>query len=183
MHEDGISDCILTARRSSRSISHFCKLMTNVTELIVSKHRLLIAIYSVLLYGSEIWANPLTRCRKSIEERSPPHISCRIGGTHNCGGTPIGELARERKIDYEGKVVSRRIAAKQLEHSPYTNYKNSGEKRREESWRWDLSVTSQNGWTETNGEVNYYLAQFFTAYGNFNANRVNMSKSSKVLCQ
>lgn len=184
------------SERAAKTTLLLSRLMANVGGPTESKRRLLMSVtHSILLYGSEIWADALKKNKYRKKMAAVQRIGAlRITSSYRtvsepavliiAGVAPIDLQAAEKKYIHRrqaevGKQAAT-VEAKELTKQCWQERWNS-----ETRGRWTARLIGTiSEWVERkSGEVNYYLTQFLTGHGYFNAYLHKMGKAGAPCCQ
>lgn len=184
------------AERASKVTASLTKLMANIGGPTASKRKLLMTTtHAVLLYGSEIWAEALKqeKYRKqmaAVQRRGALRITSAYRTVSEpavlviAGVTPIDLLAAQRKYVYE-KKAELGIEAATAEGKALTQRKWQERWESDNRGRWTAQLIGNvDMWSNRkHGEVNFYVTQFLTGHGYFNAYLHKMGKTRNSHCQ
>ena len=171
------------------------RLMANVGGPRSGRRRLLMsAVNSILLYGSEVWAD-VVRMRKyrqmitAVQRRGALRIACAYQTVSTlaiqvvAGVIPIDLMAAERKAIYINRsAVSRDVAAAQARIETMENWQKRWEAMPEGRWTHWLIPNVQEWMGRTHGEVDFYLTQFLTGHGYFRKKLSEWGKVNNAWC-
>lgn len=184
-----------TADKAAKGVMSLSRLMANIGGPRSSRRRLLMAaVQSVLLYGSEVWADSLNRktYRKKlgqIQKRSALRVASAYRTVSEpavlvvAGVMPIDLLAKERKIAYQRKMeIGGETARREARNQMMESWQRAWEQ--EERGRWTRRLIKQvQPWMERkHGEIDYYLTQFLTGHGYFRSYLGKIGKTETQEC-
>ena len=164
-------------------ISLLSGLMANIGGPTQSRRRLMMAITdSILLYGSEIWADAL-RAESGLRILSSHRRISKSAILVISGVIPIALQASEQKRMWETKNVNEEIV--NIDDARKRTTQHWQEKWNNETWgRWTEKllpdITSWMG--RKFGEVNYYLIQLLSWHGYFCKYLYKMGKMMRPNC-
>ena len=182
------------ADKAARIVASLNRVMANVGGPRPCKRRLLLhTAESVMLYGSEIWADALRfekyrRRMAAVQRRGALRIVSAYRTVSEpavlviAGVIPIDLLAQERKTIHNTPVEVRTIARKLARINSIRLWQDRWE--REPRGRWTSRLIPQlDIWiNREHGEVNYYLTQMFTGHGYFRAFLHKIGKAVDPRC-
>ncbi|WP_316206527.1 reverse transcriptase domain-containing protein, partial [Escherichia coli] len=184
------------ANKAIKKTLQLSRLMANTSGPKSSKRRLLMTVTtSILLYGSEIWANQMRKethrsVLSSVQRRGALRVTSAYRTVSGpavlviAGIIPIELQAMERKRTYERKKTEDGTAIVQKEERQVTM----------ETWQKTWNQMVKGRWTHVlirelapwvdrrYGEVNYYLTQFLSNHGYFCAYLSKMGKTQSPGC-
>ena len=172
------------------------RLMANVGGPKPSKRRLLMSVTtSILLYGAEVWADALRieKYRKRIagvQRLGAQRVVCSYHTVSEpavmviAGIIPIDLLAWERKeIFHKKKEVGKETAKKEGRIHTTELWKHRWENDSRGRWTFRL-INNIAAWNDRkHGEVNYFLTQFLSGHGYFQAYLYKMRKVGSPNCR
>lgn len=185
-----------TADKAEEGIMALSRLMANVSGPRSSKRRLLMgAVQSVLLYGSEIWADALEKqSYRNKLARVQRRGALRVASAYRtvsepavlliAGVIPIDLLAKERRA----------LFLKRLEESEEENGRENARIRTMEEWQRRWQGEQRGRWTarlipdvvkwtaRPHGEVDYYLTQLLSGHGYFRTYLKKIGKADSENC-
>lgn len=183
------------ATRASRIVGMLSKLMANVRGPTQSKRKLLMTTTnSVMLYGSEIWADALQKeSRRKILLAVQRTSALRVASAYRTvsgpavmvisGTIPIDLLAIERKRNWEAKRQDPRlISAQDLRRETLQNWQRLWEAETRGRWTARLIPNLGEWYDRKFGEVNYYLTQLLSGHGYFREYLYRMGKTESANC-
>ena len=184
--------------KAEKMVASLSRLMPNINGPKSSKRRVLMSVaHSILLYGAEVWADAMNvwkyrRRIASIQRRCALRVVCAYRTVSEAaalvvaGVIPIDLLAKERKAIYEKKLnePQERWNIMKLEERRRTLLAWQVRWCNEETGRWTARLIGEvQSWLgRKHGEVNFYLTQFLTAHGHFNAYLYRMDLLDSPVC-
>lgn len=184
-----------TADKAAMGVTALSRLMANTSGPRSSRRRLLMsAVQSVLLYGSEIWAESLNkeRYRKRLAQVQR-RAALRIASAYRtvsepailviAGVIPIALLAAERREIYQNKAVLNKAKMKEdVRTRTLASWQISWEQEHRGRWTARL-IGHLRLWTDRqHGEIDYYLAQLLSGHGYFRSYLHRIGKSASAEC-
>lgn len=183
------------ANRAAVATNNLSRLMANTGGPSPSKRRLLMTvIHSILLYGSEIWADALNRayCRKhivAVQRRGALRVACSYRTVSEvavlviANVIPIDLLAQERKsIHSRAQGVTKKDAVTEARSHSMEIWQNIWTNSQKGRWTARL-IPQLSCWMERkHGEVNFYITQFLSGHGYFRSYLYRMGKVSTPYC-
>lgn len=176
-------------------VAMLSRLMPNIPGPRSSKRRAMMSVaHSIMLYGAEVWASALrvdTHRRKlaSVQRRAALRVACAYRTVSEAavlvvaGIIPIDILATERKRVFEDSSGDDRAAIRSRERT-----------RSLQQWQERWRSASTGRWTarlirevtpwsgRKHGEVTFYLTQFLTGHGHFNAYLFKLRRKGSPHC-
>lgn len=192
------------ADKAERATGHLSRLMANIGGPSEAKRRLLMSVvHSILLYGSEVWADALKtekyrRRLAAVQRRGALRIASSYRTVSEpailvvAAVPPIDLLAQERKFVYTARKQHQGEAAAATAREDYTRTAREDTIRKwQQRWeeehrgRWTARIIPNiKAWVEReHGEVDYHLTQLLTGHGCFNAYLHRMHKVESPACQ
>lgn len=197
-------DCRLTywaqiqhaATKAAKVTGMLSRLMANIGGPTQSKRKLIMATTtSILLYGSEIWADALrAKSKRRVLEAVQRTAALRVASAYRTvsgaavlvisGEIPVDLLARERKEAWDSREDSAGGAIGATERRFRTIQRWQGRWNEEMTGRWTARlIPSVESWIQRNfGEVNYFLTQFLSGHGYFRKYLHRMGKVDDPGC-
>lgn len=184
------------ANKAGKITAQLSRLMANIGGPLPSRRKLLMeTCTSILLYGSEIWANTLrTKSRAKVLLSVQRTAALRVTSAYRtasesavlviAGMTPIDLQALERSKLWSLKQENQRdttsiTAAKQETLEAWQTRWNSCNRGR---WTFSLIPNIEKWIKRTSGDVNYYLTQMLTGHGYFRKYLHKMGKCNTPFC-
>lgn len=185
-----------TATKASKAVTALARLMPNMNGPSPAKRRTLMGVvHSILLYGSEIWADALLadkyrRKLASIQRKGALRIASAYRTVSEAavlviaGIVPIDIQAMERK----------RVYHRHRDEGRTNNIKEQERTRSLNEWQRRWSCDSKGRWTarllgevapwisRKHGEVSFHLTQFLTGHGHFNKYLHRMGRKNSPKC-
>lgn len=184
-----------TVEKAERSTAALSRLMINVGGPTYNKRRILMnAVDSVLLYGSEVWADALYKqvnCKKL--SRIQRRMALRVASAYRtvstpavfviAGAIPVEMIARERKAIYLRRSEEDRKAVKQEERQKtLENWQRTWEQETKGRWTARM-ITNLNLWVNRkHGEIDFYMTQFLSGHGYYKAYLKKMGITDSPEC-
>lgn len=181
--------------KASKTTTQLSRLMANVRGPSSSKRKLIMAVtHSILLYGSEIWADSLQqkkyRKRMAAAQRRG---ALRIASAYRtvsepavlviAGVIPIDLLAEERKNVYDKKGhLGKKKAAEEARDLTVRKWQRAWEEETRGRWTAKLIPTIEPWLNRKHGEVTFYITQFLSGHGCFRAYLHKMKLKESPAC-
>nr|CAH7734124.1 unnamed protein product [Callosobruchus chinensis] len=183
------------AHKAAKMVASLSRLMPNIAGPKPSKRRTLMsAAHSIMLYGAEIWADALMvqkykKCLSSVQRTAALQVACayrtvsEIAVLVVAGIPPIDMLAIERKMLYHKQKRGEVISSTQARSITLEKWQERWEQERDVGkWTHILIPRIEPWYTRKHGEINYYLSQFLTGHGLFNAYLYRIGKRNSAMC-
>lgn len=183
------------ANKAEKMVAMLSRLMPNINGPRSSKRRVLMSVAnSIMLYGAEVWADALkAECRRkklmTVQRKGALRVACAYRTVSGpavlviAGCIPIDLLAAERKRIYEANRMNtnKTIATQERQ---VTLLKWEERWKTEDRGRWTARIISEvKPWFDRRyGEVNYYVTQFLSGHGHFNAYLFRRKKKPSPYC-
>lgn len=182
------------ATKAGKATASLSRLMANVGGPTQNKRKLLMTtINSILLYGSEIWADALNaNCRRRLYAAVQRTASLRVASAYRTvsepavlvisDNIPIDLLAQEKKRSWD--------ASRRGESTDTSELRNETLRLWQERWsaetrgRWTRNlIPTISMWVNRNfGEVNYYITQMLSNHGYFSSYLYKTRKVTNPCC-
>lgn len=183
------------ADKASKTTTQLSRLMANVGGASSSKRKVIMAVtHSILLYGSEIWADSLKheKYRKrmaAVQRRGALRITSAYRTVSEpavlviAGVIPVALLAEERKQVYQTKQeLGKKSAAEEARKNTLAKWQTIWESEQRGRWTAKL-IPKLKPWIERkHGEVTYHLTQLLTGHGCFNKYLFNLNIKNSAAC-
>ena len=184
------------AERATKLVAALTGLMPNIAGARSSKRKALMSVTnSILLYGAEVWAEAfaIEKYRKrmaTVQRKAALRITCAYRTVSEpatlviAGVIPIDLMALERKSIYDQKEAGDA-------EDNHTQERQRSLLKWEQRWR----ETGTGRWTarliekvgpcveRKHGEVNFYITQFLTGHGSFEAYLYRCNKRNSPSCR
>lgn len=184
------------AEKASTTTTGLSRLMANIGGPRPSKRRLLMSVTtSILLYGAEIWADALRmdkyrRRMAGVQRIGAQRVACSYNTVSEpavlaiAAIIPIDLLALEKKEVHRRKLEIGKIAAKEeCRARTIAAWKNRWQEDTRGRWTFRL-ISDLTAWVgRGHGEVNYFLTQFLSGHGYFQAYLHKIGKASSPNCR
>lgn len=184
-----------TATKAGKVTAALSRLMANIGGPTASRRKLLLAtVQSVLLYGSEVWADSLKaeyrRKALSAVQRTAALRAASAYRTVSAAAVfvisstiPIDLLAAERKKNFEQRHRTEgRLTTKELRAQTIEKWQQTWQNQTCGRWTAKL-IPNLTGWVDRSfGEVNYYLTQLLSGHGYFRKYLHQMGKCVSPSC-
>ena len=170
------------------------RLLANIGGPTESKRKLLLSVInSVLLYGSEIWADSLnTKCKRKTLASVQRTAAIRVASAYRTvseaaimvisGTVPIDLLAKERRKRWLARQENAENTRGEIRQQTLCEWQHRWDS--ELRGRWTAKIIRNIPlWTERKfGEVNFYLTQFLSGHGYFCKYLYRMGKINSAAC-
>ena len=181
--------------KAAKATASLSRLMANVGGPMQSKRKLLMAtVNSILLYGSEIWANALhakgkRKALASVQRTASLRVISAyrtVSGAASlviAGTAPIDLLAAERKKKWDAKQGNGpEINKEELRRATMITWQERWNRDPKGRWTARLIPDIELYTKRRFGEVNYYLTQAFSGHGYFRKYLHKMGKARHSAC-
>nr|CAI5820897.1 unnamed protein product [Callosobruchus analis] len=172
-------------------VASLSRLMPNIAGPKPSKRRTLMSVaHSIMLYGAEIWADALMvqKYRKCLSSAAL-RVACAYRTVSEtavlvvAGIPPIDLLATERKMLYHRRKRGEVINRTQGRSITLEKWQERWEQERDVGkWTHILILRIEPWYNRKHEEISYYLSQFLTGHGLFNAYLYRIEKRNSAMC-
>lgn len=183
------------AKKSAKITASLSRLMANIGGPLASRRKLLMdTTQSILLYGSEVWADTLNvDHRRKVLSKVQRTAALRVASAYRTvseaavlvisGTIPIDLLARERRQFWLRKNDETRSDTRQ-DLRAHTIHLWQERWTAETKGRWTAKIIPDVGkWhSRSFGEVNYYITQMLSGHGYFRKYLFNIGKAENADC-
>nr|CAH7765783.1 unnamed protein product [Callosobruchus chinensis] len=183
------------AHKAAKMVASLSRLMPNIAGSKPSKRRTLMSVaHSIMLYGAEIWADALMvqkyrKCLSSVQRTAALRVACAYRTVSEIAVLvvavipPIDMLAIERKMLYHKRKRGKVISSTQVRSITLEKWQERWEQERDVGkWTHILIPRIEPWYTRKHGEISYYLSQFLTGHGLFNAYLYRIGKRNSAMC-
>lgn len=191
------------AEKSSKITSALARLMANIGGPLASRRKLLMdTTQSILLYGSEVWADTLkTEHHRKVLAKVQRTAALRVASAYRTvseaavlvisGTIPVDLLARERR---ELWMHKRRTEIEDAANDSANDARRGFRVRTFQLWQERWATATKGRWTaklipdvekwcsRPFGEVNYYITQLLSGHGYFRKYLYNIKKAENKEC-
>jgi len=182
--------------KATKTTTALSRLMANVGGPSAEKRKILLSVTdSILLYGSEVWADALKKeCYRkqmgAVQRRAALRISSAYRTVSEpaalvvAGVVPIDLLAQERKtVFYTKSELGAEEASRVAREASMHQWQERWQNESRASWTRRL-IPNLSLWVERGfGEVNFLITQFLTGHGLFRAYLYKMGKVDSPACK
>nr|CAH7755101.1 unnamed protein product [Callosobruchus chinensis] len=159
--------------------------MPNIAGPKPSKRRTLMSVvHSIMLYGAEIWADALIvqkyrNCLSSVQRTA----ALRVARAYRTVSEIAVLVVAERKMLYHKRKRGEVISSTQVRSITLEKWQERWEQERDVGkWTYILIPRIEPWYTRKHGEISYYLYQFLTGHGLFNAYLYRIGKRNSAMC-
>lgn len=182
------------AEKSAKIIVSLSRLMANIGGPLASRRKLLMdTTQSILLYGSEIWAETLkTGSRRKVLAKVQRTAALRVASAYRTvseaailvisGAIPIDLLARERRELWLQNDESRTHTRQNMRAQTTQLWQERWSAETKGRWTAKLIPDVEKWKSRRFGEVNYYITQMLSGHGYFGKYLHKMGKVDSPSC-
>lgn len=195
-------DCRLTywphikdvATKAAKVAGMLSRLMANIGGPTQSKRKLIMSVTnSILLYGSEIWADALEKKNKRrVLEAVQRTAALRVTSAYRTvsaaavfvisGEIPVDLMARERKKVWISRRENTNVNTTEIRSQTIRQWQRRWSTETSGSWTARLIPNIERWFQRGFGEVNYFLTQFLSGHGYFRKYLYRMGKVGNARC-
>lgn len=185
-----------TADKAGNVVAALSRIMLNTSGPRYAKRRLLLStVHSIMLYGSEIWADRLShesyrRKLATIQRRAALRVTSSYRTVSEAAVLVISKAVPIDLMAYERRELHRRRTSGTLDDQGQKSVRERTVEKWQERWqesstgRWTAElIPDLKLWTECrHAQTNYYLTQLLTGHGFFNQYLYRMGIRRSPLC-